>query len=218
MAPNDAPEMLPENGETETSASSSELREWLHDLPRRGSDLIEALQQGRVKVTTAAAFRELAALAKSAKSNEKLAQKTREYAEQYARDRAALAEKNAELTEQVVACRNAVFYLLKSFEGVAAQADKIVETTALLGIKDDGKAPGAAALMLNFTMHGSKIMGNASAIFGGFDGTWLRRIDVEALKKLMEGTELDLHGYDRLTDLMHTLYPQPTIQIPATNG
>lgn len=204
--------------EIQVSATSAELNGWLSDLRTHGGTLLEAVRAGRVIVSTADFFNRLAEAAKTAKANEKLAQKTRQYAEEYARDRADLAAQNAALTEQVVACRNAVYYLLKSFDGVAAKADLIMETARILGLSDDGKMPSMPAMLMKLTFDGTRIMSNAQQVLAGFDPSWLKRIDVEALRQLMEGTELDLHGFDRLTDLLHTLYPQTTIQIPATTN
>lgn len=213
---NALPEIIPENSETVTSASSEELRGWLQNLDKGGTaNLIEALRQGRVKVTTAAGFNEMAALAKSSKSNEVLAAKTRQYAEEYARDRARLADENAVLTQQKVVCQNTIYYLLKAFEGVAANADKIVETTEMIGIGEDGKMPGMMNVMGSLVANWKKIYTNGTIVVNAFDGTWLRRIDLPALQELMSEMQLDLSGYDRLTDLLHTLYPTKTIQLPA---
>lgn len=191
-----------ENTETVTSASSADLRAWLFDLDKHGYELLDALREGRVKVTTMSGFTELANLAT--------------YARQYARDRAELADQNAALIQQKVLFQSTIFYLLKSFEGIAANADKVMETCGLLGI-ENGKMPnmGLMGLMINYTMNARKVNGNVEAIASVFDASWLQRIDLQGLKTLMAETELDLSGYDRLNEILQAMYPVKTSELPA---
>ena len=191
-----------ENSETVTSASSADLRAWLFDLDKHGYELLDALREGRVKVTTTSGFNELANLAS--------------YARQYAKDRAELADQNAALIQQKVLFQSTIFYLLKSFEGIAANADKVIETCGLLGI-ENGKmsSMGIMGLMTNYTMNARKVNGNVEAIANVFDPAWLQKIDLKGLKTLMEETELDLSGYDRLNEILQAMYPAKTSELPA---
>ncbi len=49
------------NAETETSVSADQLTGWLKNLDRHGQEILEAIREGRAKVTTTAGFNEIAA-------------------------------------------------------------------------------------------------------------------------------------------------------------
>lgn len=183
------------NGETETSASTEQLNEWLYDLANRNVDdkLLEAVRVGKVKVTTTAIFSELTG-------------RLQEYADKIKRLRIE-ADKYAEatleisqLTQQKVTLVNSIFYLLKSCEGIALNADKIAE---LIGLLPAGGLD--AKSILGLLMDGKKretIIGNVKVIGGAFDVSWLGKIDLPALASILRESDVDFSPYENLVDVL----------------
>ncbi len=172
------------NGETVTTVSAAQLGEWLRDLNRHGDVLLAAIREGRVKATTTAGFTELCG-------------QLREYSSAYLNS----AFKVSELTAQKVTLVNAVFYLLKSCEGIAANADKIGE---LLDVLPIGEAIDPKAI-LTLLMDGKKrdtIINNVKIVAGAFDSSWLVKINLPDLADVLRDSGVDFTTYQNLAQAL----------------
>ncbi|MCC6460788.1 MAG: hypothetical protein IT260_09990 [Saprospiraceae bacterium] len=185
------------NGETETSVSADQLTGWLKNLDRHGQELLGAIQQGRVKVTSTAGFSEIAA---------RLRESTRAYADE--------AFKVSELTGQKVILTNAIFYLLKSCERIAGHADKIGELMAVLPL---GEALDAKTI-LGILLDGKKrdtLIDNGKLLAGAFEGSWLGRIEVNALAPILAEAGIDFTAYAHFVEVLKKHLPEePKTQLP----
>ena len=187
------------NGGTETFAGADQLTYWLKDLNRHGDTLLRAIREGRVKVTTSAGFSELTA-------------RLREFARAYADE----ALKTGELTAQKIILTNTIFYLLKSGEGIAGNADKIAELLAVLPLAQglDAKA------ILTLLMDGKKrdlLIHNIKVLGGAFDASWLGKIEVNALAPILQEAGIDFTAYIQLAEVLRQQLPSE-IQTETPNG
>lgn len=187
------------NGETETSVSADQLNGWLKNLGRHGQELLDAIRDGRAKVTTTAGFNEIAARLRSS-------------AQAYADE----AFRVSELTAQKVVLTNTIYYLLKSCERIAGQADKIGELMAVLplGVALDAKT------ILGILMDGKKrdvLLANGKLLAGAFDGSWLARIEANALTPILAEAGIDFAAYARLAEVLKNHLPE-TPQTALPNG
>jgi hypothetical protein len=178
------------NGETETSAGADQLTAWLKDLDRHGDTLLTAIREGRAKVTTTAGFNEIAT---------RLRTSTRAYADE--------AFKVSELTTQKVILTNTIYYLLKSCERIAGHADKIGELMAVLPL---GEALDAKTI-LGILMDGKKrdtLIDNGKLLAGAFEGSWLGRIEVNALAPILAEAGIDFTAYAHLVEVLKKHLPE----------
>jgi hypothetical protein len=179
------------NTGTETSVSAEQLTTWLKDLDKYGDSLLIAIREGRAKVTTTAGFSEFAG-------------RLRSLTDKYA----AETLRSSQLTTEKVVLTNTIFYLLKSCEGIALNAEKIGELISVLPIGEGMDAKTIASLMLD----GKKrdlIFTNAKILTGAFDAQWLAKIEVIALAAILEETGIDFSAYANLVEVLKK-------QIPAT--
>lgn len=185
------------NSETETSAGADQLTTWLKDLDRHRDALLTAIREGRVKVTTTARFSQLA---------ERLRENARAYAD--------AAFKVSELTTQKVILTNTIYYLLKSCERIAGHADKIGELMAVLPL---GEALDAKTI-LGILMDGKKrdtLIDNGKLLAGAFEGSWLGRIEVNALTPILAEAGIDFTAYAHLVEVLKKHLPEePKTQLP----
>lgn len=187
------------NGESETSISADQLNGWLKNLGRHGQELLDAIREGRAKVTTTAGFNEIAA---------RLRTSTRAYADE--------AFLTSELTAQKVVLTNTIYYLLKSCERIAGHADKIGELMAVL---PPGEALDAKTI-LGILMDGKKrdtLLDNGKLLAGAFDGSWLARIEVNALAPILAEAGIDFTAYARLVEVLKNHLPE-TPKTALSNG
>lgn len=179
------------NAGTETSVSAEQLTTWLKDLDKYGDSLLLAIREGRAKVTTTAGFSEFAG-------------RLRSLTDKYA----AETLRSSQLTTEKVVLTNTIFYLLKSFEGIALNAELIGELISVLPIGEGMDAKTIASLLLD----GKKrdlIFTNAKILTGAFDAQWLAKIEVIALAAILEETGIDFSAYANLVEVLKK-------QIPAT--
>ena len=187
------------NGETETSAGADQLTTWLKDLDRHRDALLTAIREGRVKVTTTARFSQLAG---------RLRENARAYADE--------ALKVSELTAQKVILTNTIYYLLKSCERIAGHADKIGELMAVLPL---GEALDAKTI-LGILMDGKKrdtLINNGKLLAGAFEGSWLGRIEVNALAPILADAGIDFTAYAHLVEVLKNHLPE-TPKTSLLNG
>ena len=186
-------ENLPEN------TPAVELKHWLSDLDQHGDTLLAAIRSGRVRVMTEGSFADVA---------ERLRAGYKAYADE--------ALKSSVLIAQKTVLTNTLYYLLKSCEGIALNADKIAE---LLAVLPQGEALDARAV-LGILMDAKKrdtILQNGRLLAGAFDASWLGRIDVGALALILSDAGIDFSAYARLAELMK--YQQSsTPQTPLIHG
>lgn len=193
------PNALILNGETETSVGADQLTEWLKDLDRHGDTLIDAIRQGRAKVTTAAGFSEIAG-------------RLREFARAYADE----ALRSSELTAQKTVLTNTFFYLLKSAEGIAHHAEDIAGLLALLPAGQSLDARSLLPLLMDgkkrdAIVHIIKVLGAA------FEASWLTKIDVAALAPVLQDAGIDVSAYIRLAGALRSRIPSEiTTENPET--
>jgi hypothetical protein len=126
------------------------------------------------------------------------------------------ALKSSVLIAQKAVLTNTLYYLLKSCEGIALNADKIAE---LLAVLPQGEALDARVI-LGILMDAKKrdtLLQNGKLLAGAFDASWLGRIDVGALALILSDAGIDFTAYARLAELMK---PQqaPTPQTPLIHG
>ena len=171
-------ENLPEN------TPAAELKHWLSDLDQHGDTLLAAIRSGRVRVMTEGSFADVA---------ERLRAGYKAYADEALQSSVLIAQKTV-LT-------NTLYYLLKSCEGIALNADKIAE---LLAVLPQGEALDARAV-LGILMDAKKrdtILQNGKLLAGAFDASWLGRIDVGAMALILSDAGIDFSAYARLAELM----------------
>ena len=185
------------NAETETSVSADQLTGWLKNLDRHGQEILEAIREGRAKVTTTAGFNEIAA---------RLRASTRAYADE--------AFKGSGLTTQKFILTNTIYYLLKSCERIAGHADKIGELMAVLPL---GEALDAKTI-LGILMDGKKrdtLIDNGKLLAGSFEGSWLGRIEVNDLAPILAEAGIDFTAYVHLVEVLKKHLPEePKTQLP----
>lgn len=116
--------------------------------------------------------------------------------------RAAAQDEAARLTIEKTLLCNTIFYLLKSFEGIAANADKIAEMVQMIGIGEGGKV-NKLQLMMNV----GKIMDTGGHIMAGFNAEWITKIDLEKLVPLFTDYPIDLDGFARLAGVTYAMLP-----------
>lgn len=179
------------NTGTETSVSAEQLTTWLKDLDKYGDSLLLAIREGRAKVTTTAGFSEFAG-------------RLRSLTDKYA----AETLRSSQLTTEKVVLTNTIFYLLKSCEGIALNAEKIGELISVLPIGEGMDAKTIASLLLDSKKR-DLIFTNAKILTGAFDAQWLAKIEVSALAAILEETGIDFSAYANLVEVLKK-------QIPAT--
>ncbi|MEZ4941811.1 MAG: hypothetical protein R3D58_13105 [Saprospiraceae bacterium] len=179
------------NTGTETSVSAEQLTTWLKDLDKYGDSLLIAIREGRAKVTTTAGFSEFAG-------------RLRSLTDKYA----AETLRSSQLTTEKVVLTNTIFYLLKSCEGIALNAEKIGELISVLPIGEGMDAKTIASLLLDSKKR-DLIFTNAKILTGAFDAQWLAKIEVIALAAILEETGIDFSAYANLVEVLKK-------QIPAT--
>ena len=192
--------LLNNNGETETSVATNQLTEWLKDLDRHGDTLLQAIREGRVKATTAAGFSEIAGKLKA-----------------YARSYADETLKVSELTSHKIVLTNTIFYLLKSCEGIALNADKIGELISILPIGEGMEAK----TILSLLMDGKKrdtIFSNVKVLGSAFEAHWLNRIELHTLAGILEETGIDFSAYENLVEVLKQQLPADNAQLESSNG
>lgn len=191
------------NPGTETSASAEQLTVWLANLDRHEHELLEAMRQGRVKAMTFDGFSKLVEIARTARSS----------AEAYAD-----AElRNAALTSDRVLLLNTLFYVIKAFEGVAHNIDKLAAILQTLGLRDGESLILIIRRLLTKPGSLETIKSNGLLLMNAFDVSWLGRIDVDALLPLMQETGVDVHGYAQIPQLFQTLRTSALPPADASN-
>lgn len=185
------------NGETETSAGADQLTTWLKDLDRHRDALLTAIREGRVKITTTARFSQLAG---------RLRENARAYAD--------AAFKVSELTTQKVILTNTIYYLLKSCERIAGHADKIGELMAALPLGETLDAKTILGILLDGKKRDT-LIDNGKLLAGAFEGSWLGRIEVNALAPILAEAGIDFTAYTYLVEVLKKHLPEePKTQLP----
>lgn len=192
--------LLKINGGTETSISADLLAAWLKDLDKHGYDLLAAIREGRAKVSTTARFSEFTAGYKTLH-------------DRYA-DELLLTSK---LKTEKAVLTNAIFYLLKSCEGIALNADKIGELISVLPIGEGAGLDAKTILSILLDSHKrDTILGNVKTLAGAFDAHWLARIELSALAAILYETGIDFSAYANLVDVLKKQLPANAS--PENNG
>lgn len=174
------------------SISSDQLKTWLADLEEYAPQVLSAVRRGELILMTRS-----------------VAESARNMARKYTDATLDLAA----LTTQKVALLNALFYLMKSIEGIALKADKILHLLQVLGIGEEvDKFKLMSALAVNFSL----VMETKNDILNAFDASWLARIDISGLAPLLAETGLDMTPYQQLPALIQKFQPQQPAALPAT--
>jgi|GEM_PF-5802508 len=186
---------------TVTSVGKIELQQWLSNISRHENDLIEAIKSGRVKVTTTAGFNQIA-------------DKVKEYAQLYANTE---FEKSTVTTDRTVLL-NTIFYLLKSCEGIARNANLIGDITAV--VLANGKEPNLKSIITALIVDTSKLnrlINAVQVLCSGFDATYLTRIDLKALAPMLKEIGIDTDMYEQIpAQLSMSILPTLPTETPAS--
>lgn len=186
---------------SETSASTEQLTRWLGNLDRHGDELVEEIRQGRVKVMTTDGFSRLYGIASSARS---------------ATEKLADAElRNGALTSDRVLLLQTLFYVLKSFEGVAHNVDKVAAIVETLALRDGDTLLSIIQRLMTRPGSLQTIMANGKTLMHSFDASWFTRINVDALLPLMREVGVDVEGYAQIPHLLQNLRTPATASLPA---
>lgn len=186
---------------TVTSVGKIELQQWLSNIPRHENDLIQAIKSGRVKVTTTAGFGQIT-------------DKVKEYAQLYANTE---FEKSTITTDRTVLL-NTIFYLLKSCEGIARNANLIGDITAV--VLANGKEPNLKSIITALIVDTSKLnrlINAVQVLCSGFDPTYLTRIDLKALAPMLKEIGIDTDMYEQIpAQLSMSILPTLPTETPAS--
>lgn len=185
--------------EPQKTITPEQLKTWLADADGNAGNILAALKAGQVQVVTTDGLNTMISKAR-----------------QFATDYADAEMRCSSLTTDRAVLANTLYYFLKSFEGVAANADKILELSRIFGV-GESNSMSLVNLAKTAIMHGGKIAELGKPIMDGFQADWLMRIQFDRLAPMLEEYQFDLSGYQALAEAFAAFVKQPGQQtLPET--